>query len=91
MRPDGINQFSYSKEKVTHHLGSASALFAVDQLVSQTVRQTLGWLTSMAGFLQQVPGVDALLSILRAIVQLVADSIDGATMSYTLTREGENI
>src|SRR5450756_2429793 len=37
--PAGTNQFSYGKDKVVKHFGSASALFVVDQLVSLAVRQ----------------------------------------------------
>lgn len=59
--PPGSNQIGYGKEKVLMHFGSASALFAVDQLVTGSVRQILRWLSSATGFLGFIPGMGFIL------------------------------
>jgi len=76
--PEGTNQFAYGKDKVVRHFGSASALFAVDQLLAASVQQVLGWLTSLGG-------------VVRRILSIAANYIDEAVMSYVLQRGDENV
>lgn len=89
--PAGTNQFSYGKDKVVKHFGSASALFVVDQLVSLAVRQILNWLSQAASCLSQVPGVNALVSIIRAILQVAGNYVDESVMSYILQHEDQDV
>lgn len=89
--PEGTNQFTYGKDKVVGHFGSASALFAVDQLVASSVHQVLNWLTSMTGCLVQVPGLQALAGIARRVLSIAANYIDEAVMSYILQHGEANV
>jgi hypothetical protein len=89
--PAGTNQFSYGKDKVVKHFGSASALFVVDQLVSVAVRQILNWLSAAASCLGQIPGVNALVSIIRAILQVAGNYVDESVMSYILQHEDQDV
>ena len=90
--PEGTNQFAYGKDKVVRHFGSASALFAVDQLLAASVQQVLGWLTSLGGgCLANVPGLRALGGVVRRILSIAANYIDEAVMSYVLQRGDENV
>ena len=89
--PAGTNQFSFGKDKVVKHFGSASALFVIDQLVSVAVRQILNWLSRAASCLSQVPGVNALVSIIRAILQVAGNYVDESVMSYILQHEDQDV
>ena len=93
--PEGANQFTYGKDKVVSHFGSASALFAVDQLVAASVHQVLSWLTSLTslpgGCLARVPGLQALGAVARRILDIAANYIDEAVMSYVLQRGEEDV
>jgi hypothetical protein len=89
--PAGTNQFSYGKDKVVKHFGSASALFVVDQLVSVAVRQILNWLGQAASCLGQIPGVNAIVSIIRAILQVAGNYVDESVMSYILQHEDQDV
>lgn len=89
--PADTNQFSYGKDQVISHFGSASALFVVDQLVSSTVRQILGWLGAAGGCANEIPGLNAVVSIIRAVLQIAADYIDESVMSYILQHRETDI
>lgn len=89
--PEGTNQFSYGKDKVVGHFGSATALFAVDQLVAGSVRQIQGWLTSAAGCVTRVPGLGAVVAIAKGILSIAANYVDEAVMSYILQRGEEDV
>ncbi|HHX42507.1 MAG TPA: hypothetical protein GX714_00770 [Chloroflexi bacterium] len=90
--PEGANQFTYGKDKVVRHFGGASALFAVDQVLSASVQQILSWLTSLGGgCLIRVPGLQALGAIARRVLSIAANYIDEAVMSYILQRGDENV
>ncbi|MHB9033747.1 MAG: hypothetical protein ACYC6L_11960 [Anaerolineae bacterium] len=89
--PAGTNQYSYGKDQVVSHFGSASALFVVDQLVSAAVRQIMNWLSAAAGCANQVPGLNALIGIIKAVLQIAADYIDEAVMSYILQHKDQDI
>lgn len=88
--PEGTNQFSYGKDRVVGHFGSATALFAVDQLVAGSARQIQSWLTSTTGCAMRVPGVGAVVAIAKRILSMAANYVDEAVMSYILQRgEGD--
>lgn len=89
--PAGTNQISYGKDKVVKHFGETSVLFAVDQLVSGSVRQILGWLTQLAGCLASIPGLSLIISLAKRMLSLAANYIDEAILSYIVSHEGENV
>jgi hypothetical protein len=89
--PAGVDQVSYGREKVTKHFGSASAMFAVDQIISGAVREILRWLTGMAGFLSIIPGMTIIISIVRQVLGIAGNYIDEAVMSYIIAHENEDV
>lgn len=82
--PPNTNQFHYGKAKVANHFGSASVLFATDQLVSAAVRQTMRWLTRLPRRLRRIPGDGLAVALLRSILSIGAHHIGEAVMSYVL-------
>ncbi len=89
--PVGTDQYSFGRAKVVRHFGSASALFAVDQVVAAAVRQVLSWLMSALGCLTQVPGAGVVLTIMRTILSFAGNYVDEAVMGYILMHEDEDV
>lgn len=86
--PDG--QLSYGTAVVKDNFASASALFAVDQLVKGIVRQFNRTVTSFSGVTSFAPGLRNVVEIVRRAIALAATYIDEAILAHMLVSDEEN-
>lgn len=79
--PAGVGQVAYGNQKVLRHFSSASALFAVDQVVAGSVRQALRWLTRSRP-VRVTPGAGLAAGLAGRVLGLAANYVDEAVMSH---------
>lgn len=83
-------QLSYGSGVVRDNFTSASALFAVDELVKGIVKQFNGSMTSFSGVTSFAPGLKNVIEILRRAIALAATYIDEAILAHMLVSDEEN-
>ncbi len=77
------DQFGYGKQVVKEKFATAAAYFAVDRLVSGAVKQINGTLNIVGNFLEKIPGMDFLVSLTKAFVNIALGNLDECCMAYT--------
>lgn len=87
--PDGKGQIAYGKERVTSMFGATSAFFAVDQLVSASVKQIHRWLMRLGEFLNVIPGAKHIIGIISMILGIALNYIDEAVLSRVMKQKKE--
>lgn len=88
--PDGKGQIAYGKERVTEMFGTASAFFAVDQLVSASVKQIHRWLMRLGDFLNAIPGAKIVISLASMVLGIALNYIDEAVLSRVIKKKQED-
>jgi len=81
--------FSYGKQVVVERFGEVNVLFTLDLLIRGVIRafnKTLDWV----GSLIPIPGLDAVMGIVRAIITAATTYIDETIFSYNLARKDPN-
>ena len=77
------DQFAYGKQVVKEKFATAAAYFAVDRLVSGAVRQINRTLNIVGGFLENIPGMESLVSFARTFIDIALGNLDECCMAYT--------
>lgn len=88
--PEGVGQFQYGKETVTHMFKEVSVLFLVDQLVDGVIR-TINRTVSAITDLLPLPGIEGLITIAERIINFSLTYVDETILSYNFARGDENI
>ena len=86
--PDG--QISYGMGKVKDNFASATALFAVDQVVKTVIKQFNSAVASFSSFVGFVPALKNIVEILRRAIAMAASYIDEAILAYIFLHEDQN-
>lgn len=89
--PDGFNMYNYGVAKVKKFFVAANVLFAVDRLVSGTVKQIQRVFGGIGEFLGFIPGVKGLMKIINLFVDIILNYVDECIMAYIFLHEGENV
>ena len=79
------SMFAYGRRIVTARFGQVTALFGLNALVRgilQSFHRTLDWLDEML----PIPGLDAIASLLTAVLGAATRYLDKVVFSYTLAR-----
>ncbi|WEK54995.1 MAG: hypothetical protein P0Y55_02610 [Candidatus Cohnella colombiensis] len=88
--PDGKGQIAYGKERVSAMFGTTSIFFAVDQLVSASVKQIHKWLMRLGDFLNVIPGAKIIISIISSVLGVALNYIDEAVLSRVMKHKKED-
>lgn len=89
--PDGFNMYNYGVSKVKKFFVASNVLFAVDRLVSGSVRQIQRIFGGIGEFLKFIPGVKAITNILNMFVDIVLNYLDECILAYIFINEGQNV
>lgn len=87
--PDNKGQIAYAKEIVSSRFAEASILFAVDQLIKGVLAAITGLVQGITSFLP-IPGLDSLMSLIRAFLRIAVGFIDEVILGYTLRTRSDN-
>ena len=87
--PDGQSQIVYAKTIITERFGEASVLFGIDQLIKGVVRAVTGLLQGLLSILP-IPGLDKVMSLVRAYLKLAVGLIDEVILAHGLRTRAEN-
>ncbi|MFA5522335.1 MAG: hypothetical protein WDA28_11315 [Castellaniella sp.] len=87
--PEGQSQIDYAKRVVGQRFGQASMLFGLDQLIKGVVKAITGLVQGVAGLLP-IPGLQNLMSVVRAFLRLAIGLIDEVILAYAIRTESEN-
>lgn len=89
--PSGQGQIAYGKDKVKQMFGTATAFFAVDQLVHAAVKQVHRWLMRLGDFLNAIPGAKIVISIASMVLGIALNFIDEAVLSRVVKRKKDDV
>ncbi|HHU91125.1 MAG TPA: hypothetical protein GXZ22_08750 [Clostridiaceae bacterium] len=89
--PEGFNMYNYGVSKVKKFFVASNVLFAVDRLVSGSVKQIQRVFGGIGEFLKFIPGVKALTQILNMFVDIILNYLDECIMGYIFLNEGQNV
>jgi hypothetical protein len=87
--PDNQGQVSYAKGIVGSRFAQASVLFAVDQLIKGVLAAITGLIQGIASFLP-IPGLQQLVSLLRAFLRIAVGFIDEVMLAYIIRTRSTN-
>ena len=87
--PDGQGQVAYAKKIVTERFGEASVLFGIDQLIKGVVGAITGLVQGLLSILP-IPGLDKVMSLVRAYLKLAVGLIDEVILAHSLRTRAEN-
>lgn len=87
--PDGQGQVTYAKKIVTERFGEASVLFGIDQLIKGVVGAITGLVQGLLSILP-IPGLDKVMSLVRAYLKLAVGLIDEVILAHGLRTRAEN-
>ncbi len=88
--PEHRGQIEYGKQAVTDLFKEVSVLFAVDQLVSGTIKAFNRMAVRIADILP-IPGVESLAKFAGMIVNYAVTYVDESILSFNLARKDKNI
>lgn len=88
--PENQGQIEYGKQVVTGLFKEVSVLFAVDQLVSGTVKAFNRTIVRVADILP-IPGLDSIAKFAGMIVNYAVTYVDETILSFNLARKDQNI
>jgi hypothetical protein len=89
--PEGFSMYSYGVAKVKKFFVASNVLFALDRLVSATVRQIQRALGGIASLLSFIPGIKGLINVLNKFIDIILNYIDECIMAYIFLHEGQNV
>jgi len=89
--PEGFNMYNYGVSKVKKFFVASNVLFAVDRLVSGSVKQIQRVFGGIGEFLKFIPGVKALTQIINMFVDIILNYLDECIMGYIFLNEGQNV
>lgn len=87
--PDNKGQIEYGKEVVISRFAETSTLFVVDQLIKGVLATITGLIQGIAAFLP-IPGLQQLVSLLRAFLRIAVGFIDEVMLGYTIRTRSSN-
>ena len=87
--PEGQSQIEYAKNVVGQRFGEASVLFGLDQLIKGVVKAITGLVQGVASLLP-IPGLQNLMSVVRAFLRLAVGLIDEVILAHAIRTESEN-
>lgn len=81
------NQVNYGKEKVKKRFATSNIYFAVDKLVSGSVKQIQRGIEKLGNKLDFIPGMEAVTNVAKFFVELSLGYIDECCLGYTFYKE----
>jgi hypothetical protein len=87
--PAGKGQISYAQAMVKERFVQSSVLFGIDQLVKGVVRAITGLIEGIASLLP-IPGLDKIMSIVRAFLRVAVGLIDEVILAQIFRTRSEN-
>lgn len=87
--PDGQGQIAYARNIVTERFGEASVLFGIDQLIKGVVGTITGLVQGLLMILP-IPGLDKVMSLVRAYLKLAVGLVDEVILAHSLRTRAEN-
>jgi hypothetical protein len=87
--PDGQSQIAYGRSVVAARFGQASALFALDRVIRAVIGVTTGVVQGVMS-LVSVPGLDQLMSVVRAYLRLAVGLVDEVILAHAIRTRSEN-
>ncbi len=87
--PDGMGQIAYAKSVVTQRFGQTSVLFGLDQLIKGVIGAVTGLLEGLFSILP-IPGLDRLMSVLRAYLKLAVGLVDEVILAHAIRTRSDN-
>jgi hypothetical protein len=89
--PEGMSMYKHGVDKVKKHFAATNVLFAVDRLVSSTVKQIQRVFGGIGEFLRFIPGVKNLMRIINLFVDIILNYVDECIMAYIFLHEGQSV
>lgn len=87
--PGGRSQISHAQAVVKERFAEASVLFAIDQLIKGVLGAITGLIRGILSFLP-IPGVQQLITILRAFLRVAVGFIDEVILAYAIRTRSTN-
>lgn len=81
------NQVEYGKEKVKKRFATSNIYFAVDKLVTGSVKQIQRGIEKLGNKLDFIPGMESLTGLVNFFVELSLGYIDECCLGYTFYKE----
>lgn len=88
--PEGFNMYNYGVAKVKKFFVASNLLFALDRLVSGSVKQIQRVFGGIGEFLKFIPGIKAVTQILNLFVDIILNYVDECIMAYIFLHEGQS-
>jgi len=89
--PEGFNMYNYGVSKVKKFFVASNVLFAVDRLISGSVRQIQRVFNKVGDFLKFIPGIKGLTNIINTFVDIILNYIDECILAYIFLNEGQSV
>ncbi|OJF98217.1 hypothetical protein [Pararhizobium antarcticum] len=87
--PDDMGQIAYARSVVTERFGQTSVLFGLDQLIKGVIGAVTGLLEGLFSILP-IPGLDRLMSVLRAYLKLAVGLVDEVILAHAIRTRSDN-
>ena len=87
--PVGRSQIGHAQAVVKERFAEASVLFAIDQLIKGVLGAITGLVRGILSFLP-IPGIQQLISILRAFLRVAVGFIDEVILAYAIRTRSNN-
>ncbi|HSP24375.1 MAG TPA: hypothetical protein VLQ65_04305 [Saliniramus sp.] len=87
--PVGRSQIGHAQAVVKERFAEASVLFAIDQLIKGVLGAITGLVRGILSFLP-IPGIQQLISILRAFLRVAVGFIDEVILAYAIRTRSAN-
>ena len=83
------NQFEWGKNAVQSRFAAANVYYVVDHLVSGAVRQLQNVIGKIGGFLDAIPGVSTITSVLQIFIGIALGYVDECCLGYCFLKKDE--
>lgn len=87
--PAGQSQIAFARAKVTERFGTATILFGIDQLVKGTINTVTGLMEGLFSLLP-IPGLDRLMSLIRAYLRVAVGLLDEVMLAHCFATHAAN-
>jgi len=87
--PQGRSQIEQGRQAVTVRLAEVNVLFAVDHLVKAVLAALTGLISGIAAVLP-LPGMPALVNLLRAFLRIAVGFVDEVILAYAIRSQATN-
>ena len=87
--PEGQGQIAHAKEVVTERFGTASALFAVDQLVKGVIQAVTGLIQGLLSILP-IPGTGSAMAAVRGYLKVSVGLLDEVILAHAIRTRSDN-